>query len=218
MRYFLGFFLFVVVATVSFLGVRGTRFTQPPIIVFPDMDYQAKYKPQGSNAFFADGRNDRPVIPGTVDRGKGWDIKEVFSAEYGYPVAANPVLFSGRTDDGEYATAFPIPVTNELMAAGQQKFQIFCQVCHGQVGDGNGITKSYGMALTPSLIDQRLREMPNGQIFETITNGKGVMGAYGYSLRPEERWAIIAYIRALQLAGNATVDDVPQNFRPQLGL
>ncbi len=218
MRYFLGIFLFTIIAAVSFLGIRGTHFTNTPIYIFPDMDWQAKYKPQGANSFFADGRDARPVVPGTVGRGQGWEIKDVFSADYSYAVADNPTLYTGLDEGDLYATDYPLPVTNELMAVGREKYQIFCQVCHGEVGDGNGITKSYGMMLTPTLIDERTRKMPNGELFETITHGKGMMGAYGYSLRPEERWAIIAYIRALQLAGNATADDVPQNFRPQLGL
>lgn len=218
MRYFIAIWIFVVVAAVSLLGLRGGKFTAPPIWVFPDMDIQAKYLPQGKNAFFADQMNDRPPVPGTVGRGYALDIGEVFSEDYTWAVAQNPGKYSGRDSDGDWYKGFPIDVTPALMAKGKEKYDIFCLVCHGQTGDGNGITKRYGMGATPSFHGDRLRAIPEGEIFDTITHGKNLMGAYGAVLQPEERWAVIAYVRALQLASNATVEDVPQQYRRELGL
>jgi len=218
MRYFLGIWIFVVVAVVSVLGFRGAKSTKMPIYVFPDMDYQERYKPQGENSFFEDGRNDRPEVSGTVGRGHAWEIKDVFSSEYEYDVAKNPSLYSGKTERGEWYRGFPVEVTPELIELGEAKYDIFCTVCHGEVGDGNGVTKQYGMIATPTYHDDRLRTMSEGEIFNTITNGKNLMGAYGYKLNPEERWAVVAYLRALQIAGNATVADVPEEFKSELGL
>lgn len=218
MRIFLAVWLFVVVAVVSILGFRSDRFRQPPIWVFPDMDIQAKYKPQGENEFFPDQRNDRPPVPGAVMRGYQWDVKQVFEGDYAYAKAANPALFTGKNEDGDWLRGFPVEVTYDMVQLGQQKFTVFCQPCHGRVGDGNGITKQYGMAATPTYHDARLRDMPEGEIFNTITHGKNLMGAYGMKLSPEERWAVIAYVRALQLSQNATVADVPAQHRKELGL
>ncbi|QYY36096.1 cytochrome c [Ruficoccus sp. ZRK36] len=218
MRYFIAIWIFGVVAVVSILGFRGAKSTRQPIYVFPDMDWQAKYLPQGENKFFADGRNDRPVVPGTVGRGYGSQMKEVFSADYVDPVSLNPPMYSGKDADGEWVRGFPVEVTDEFMQLGQQKFTIFCAVCHGAAGDGNGVTKQFGMAATPTYHDARIRGMAEGEIFNTITHGKNLMGAYGMKLRPEERWAVIAYVRALQLAQQTSIEDVPEQFKPELGL
>ncbi|MEO0795743.1 MAG: cytochrome c [Verrucomicrobiota bacterium] len=182
------------------------------------MDIQAKYKPQGENEFFADRRDDRPPVPGAVLRGYNWDVKEVFDGEFQFAKAENPPKFTGKNAEGEWITEFPIEVTYDLMQTGQQKYEIFCLPCHGQIGDGNGITKKYGMVATPTYHDARLRDMAIGEYFNTITYGKNLMGAYGMKLNPEERWAVIAYVRALQLSQNATADDVPAQFRKELGL
>ncbi|WP_309380081.1 c-type cytochrome [Cerasicoccus frondis] len=218
MRIFLAVWLFVVVATVSILGFRGEKFRKPPIWLFPDMDIQAKYLPQGQNEFFADERNDRPMVPGAVLRGYNWDVKDVFDGEYEFAKAENPSAWTGQSESGDFVKDIPIEVTYDLVQLGQKKYTIFCQPCHGKVGDGNGITKKYGMAATPSYHDDRLRDMPDGEIFNTITHGKNTMFAYGMKLNPEERWAVVSYVRALQLAQNATVEDVPEQYRKELGL
>lgn len=227
MRYVLAIWLFVIVATVSILGFRGSKSANPPIYVFPDMDRQAKYLPQGSNTFFNDGRDNRPPVPGTVGRGQGWQIKEVFSSDYRDPVASNPPLYTGRDEKGDYYKGFPVPVTYEFIETGRQKFNIYCAVCHGQTGNGKGVLANDGSDLAmaagyfgniASLLEDRLRDYPEGQIFDVITNGFNTMGAYGYAIRPEDRWAIIAYIRALQLAAHASVEDVPEQFKSRLGL
>ncbi len=210
MRYAYFTLAFLVVLAVSVLGIRGTRFTQPPLMVFPDtffpeMNNQAKYKPQAESAFFADGRADRPLPAGVVPRG--------FLREDDH-------LYRGKTADGRWAKGFPaaIQVDARLMARGRERFTIYCAPCHGAAGDGNGITKSYGMGATPSYHDDRLRSMAEGEIFNTITHGVKTMGAYGDKLVPEDRWAVIAYVRALQRAQNARIEDVKPEHKQELGL
>lgn len=216
MRYFWGIFFVVIAGTCAILGFRGMRSTKPPLYIFPDMDYQAKYLPQAENSFFQDHRNDRPLVPGVVARGQGWEIARVFSADYAYLPADHPELYTGKDAKGAWVKGFPLPITHELVQKGQQKFTIFCKVCHGAIGDGNGITKQYGMAATPSYHDDRLRTMPEGEIFNTITHGKNTMYPYGDKLEPEERWAIIAYLRCLQRAQMGTLQDVPEAARSAL--
>lgn len=193
----------LVVLTVSVMGFRGTKTTRPPLEVFPDMDRQAKYLPQAESKFFADGRADRPLPSNVVPRG---DLRE------------NDLLYRGKDAKGAWGRGFPIPVTNEVMARGQQRYSIYCLPCHGALGDGKGITSQYGMGATASYHDDRLRKMAEGEIFNTITNGKNTMMPYADKVVPEDRWAIIAYIRALQRARNATVADVPVAHKTELGL
>ena len=118
----------------------------------------------------------------------------------------------------EWARGFPVPITQELIEHGQKEYAIYCITCHGGTGDGNGVTKFRGMITTPSYHDDRLRDMAEGEIFNTLTNGKGLMGYYKDKMTEEDRWAVIAYVRVLQRAQNATVADVPQANRKDLGL
>lgn len=218
MRIFLGIFVFICVSTVSFLWFRGTKSPLPPIYVFPDMDWQAKYHSQGENHFFSNRMDARPVVQGSVPRGSSLDQAAVFQEEYIYEPGENPVLYTGKNPDGSFYKGFPLPVTHALLELGQQKFAIYCSACHNAIGDGNGVTKSYGMVATPSYYDERLRTMPEGEIFNTISHGKNTMLSYADKLNPKERWAVIAYVRALQRAARATLDDVPQEHRADLGL
>ena len=183
MRYAYAIFILLVVAVLSIFGLRGTPSKNPPVEIFSDMDRQPKYKPQSESGFFADGRTDRPVPANTVPR-EGF-IEDV-------------QLATGKTDAGEFASGFPIEVTLELMERGQDRFQIFCAPCHGSLGDGAGITRQYGMAATPTYHDDRLRNMSEGEIFNTITHGKNLMGRYGDKMSVEDRWAVIAYVKKLQ--------------------
>lgn len=207
---------FAVILTVSILGFRGSKFTHPPMDVFPEwafpgMKYQPKYRPQGSNTFFADGRDDRPLPPGVVPSAYG---------PLGQPLRADRHLAEGKTESGEFARGFPseITVDMKLLQRGQQEFTIYCSPCHGALGDGQGITKKYGMGATPTYQDDRIRNMPEGEIFNTITHGKGNMLSYADKLTVEDRWAVIAYVRALQRAEMGTVADVPPAHRKELGI
>jgi mono/diheme cytochrome c family protein len=206
---------FVLILTVSVLGFRGSAFTHPPMDVFPEwlfpgMKYQPKYKPQGASAFFADGRADRPPPPGVIPADFG---------PLGQPLHEDDHLYRGKNTDGTWARGFPgaITVDMRLLERGRDRFTIYCAPCHGRVGDGNGITKRYGMVATPSYHDDRLRKMAEGEIFNTITNGKNNMNPYADKLTPQDRWAVVAYVRALQRAQTGTVADVPQARRAELG-
>ncbi len=196
---------FIVVLAVSVLGFRGRIFTKPPMDVFPEwafpgMKRQPKYKPQGESAFFADRRVDRPIPSRTVAR-------ETLHTEA--PLLADDVM-TGKSADGAWIRGFPfsVVVDAKLMARGHERFNIYCQPCHGAVGDGNGITKQYGMGATPTYHDDRLRQIAEGEIFNTITHGKGNMLPYADKLSPEDRWAVVLYVRALQRAQTGTPADV----------
>ncbi len=211
MRYAYYTLFFLVALTISVMGFRGMNSTQAPIQVFPDMDQQAKYKPQASSAFFADGRADRQPVSGTVPRGRD----ENGSADPAF-LRADDAHYAGKNPDGTFVRGFPIEVSEGLIRRGENRYQIYCAPCHGALGDGQGITKRYGMVATPSYHDDRLRNMPEGEIFNTITHGKNTMQPYADKLTPDERWAVIAYVRALQRAAHAKIDDVPLEKRGEL--
>jgi mono/diheme cytochrome c family protein len=205
---------FAVVLTVSILGLRGRTFTKPPMDVFPEwlfpgMKYQPKLTQQTESAFFADGRSDRVPPPDTVPSGYGPAGQEVRNDDF---------LYRGKMADGTFARGFPLKVDMKLLERGRDRFSIYCLPCHGAVGDGNGIVKKYGMGAVPTYHDDRLRKMAEGEIFNTITNGKGQMNPYADKLLPADRWAVIAYVRALQRAQTGTVADVPDEHRGELGL
>lgn len=226
MKTFFVIWAFVVVLTVSILGFRSDKFTQPPIYIFDDMDWQAKYTAQAENTFYPDGRDDRPMVPGTAMRGYSWETKEIFVDEYRFDKAENPPLYTGKHDDGSWYEGFPVEVDLLMIEEGREKYQIFCAVCHGESGNGVGVlaandqrTANIGyFGNIASFHQDRLRAAPEGYIFDVITNGYNTMYPYGMKLTPEERWAVIAYVRALQLASHASVDELPPNVKTELGL
>jgi len=122
---------------------------------------------------------------------------------------------TGKMRD-QWGTGIPVEVTRELIERGQQRFNITCAMCHGPAAAGDGITKKYGLATVVSLQDERIRKMSDGEIFNTITNGKNTMMAYGPNIIVPDRWAIIAYLRALQRSQNAAIADVPPEHRGEL--
>jgi mono/diheme cytochrome c family protein len=166
-----------------------------------DMHDQPKYSALEASAFFSDGSSARQPVPGTVARG---DLRD------------DALLYTGKEGE-EPATVFPFPIDDAAMARGQERFNIYCSPCHGRTGAGDGVVVQRGFTRPPSLVDERLRGLPPGHFFEIITNGFGAMPDHAAQIRPADRWAIIAYIRALQLAGNATIDDVPATERGRLG-
>ncbi len=175
--------------------------------VVPDMDKQPKFKPQAPNAMFADGRADRRPVQGTVARGRV-DGDERFS--------------KGKAN-GQWVTAFPMPVTDQMMRRGQERFNIYCAPCHGLSGNGNGIVAKRADALQEgtwvppsSLHDPNVRSRPLGHLFNTITNGIRNMPAYGPQIKEADRWAIVAYVKALQRSQHASIEDVPLDLRPML--
>ena len=208
MRYAYYTLAFLVVLLLSVMGFRGLRSSRPPIELFPDMDHQAKYKPQASSKFFADGRADRPIPAGAIPRGRGTEADPAF-------LRADDAHYQGRAADGSFVRGFPkdVAVTEAFVRRGQNRYQIYCAPCHGALGDGNGITKSYGMLVTPTYHDDRLRGLAEGEIYNTISHGKNTMFGYADKLSPDERWAVVAYVRALQRAHHAKIDDVPLEQR-----
>ncbi|MBM3866223.1 MAG: cytochrome c [Verrucomicrobia bacterium] len=200
MRHFYLVTFFVCVLGVSILGFRGQTFTLPPLDQWPDwafpgMEVQPKHRPQSASAFFADGGSDRLPPPRTVARGMMRDDLH---------------LHHGKVAGGGFAAGFPptLTVDGTFLERGRQRYQIYCAPCHGALGDGNGITKKYGMGATPSYHDPRLRAQPDGELYQTITLGKNTMMSYADKLAPEDRWAVVAYVRALQRAQQGTVADV----------
>jgi mono/diheme cytochrome c family protein len=173
--------------------------------------------------FFADGRGPRLPVPGTMPIGYEMPKSAPGAAEPGELVARQGAGFSVGTDyyntgkmGDHWGTGIPVEVIGKLMERGQQRFNITCVMCHGATAAGNGITKQYGLATVVSLQDERIRKMADGEIFNTITNGKNTMMAYGPNIMVADRWAIIAYLRALQRSQNATINDVPQEHQGEL--
>ena len=167
-----------------------------------DMHDQPKYIPLRPSDFFADGRSARPLIEGTVARGY---------------LDANVLLYTGKGPDGKPSNEFPMPVTKELLLRGQQRFNIYCSPCHDRTGNGNGMLVRRGYRHPPTYPSDRLRQQPNGYFFDVITRGFGARPDYAAQVQPEDRWAIVAYIRALQLSQQASINDVPAADRGQLG-
>jgi mono/diheme cytochrome c family protein len=161
---------------------------------------QPKYKPLQPSPFFADGRSSRTPVPDTVARGEARIDRH---------------FYQGKVN-GKVAETLPFPVTPEVLARGRERFNIFCSVCHGRLGDGQGMVVQRGFPPPPSYHIARLREAPIGYFFDVMTNGFGVMYSYADRVPVKDRWAIAAYIRALQLSQNASLNDVPAEARAQL--
>ncbi|HEY5909587.1 MAG TPA: cytochrome c [Verrucomicrobiae bacterium] len=213
MRYFLAIFALSILTVVGIFGFRGTRFRKPPLYIFPDMEWQLKLRPQKPNGFFANGISSQEPVAGTIPRSV--PIATAAGPVYPYEDAAvNTGMEPGTTN---FVATSPLAITGALLKRGQQRFTINCSPCHGQLGDGNGITKKIGaMPIVGNLHDQRMVEMGDGELFYVITNGRNNMGAYGPNVTVEDRWAIVAYLRALQLSRLGSLDDVPQELRATL--
>jgi len=160
-----------------------------------DMANQPKNRPLSPSEFFDDGRSERPLVENAVARG----------------AIADDELFVPKDSN-----AFPLPVNQKLLERGEERYKIFCTPCHGLQGDGNGMISIRGMKHPPSFHQDRLRQAPNGYFFDNITNGFGAMYGYSAQIPPRDRWAIIAYVRALQLSRNAKAVDLPAELREKL--
>jgi mono/diheme cytochrome c family protein len=167
-----------------------------------DMHDQPKFIPLRPSTFFADGRSERPLIDGTVARGHLND---------------DTALYTGMGPDGKPLDTFPFAVTKDVVERGQDRFNVYCSPCHDRTGSGEGMIVKRGYRQPPSYHTDRLRQAPNGHFYDVITNGFGAMQDYAAQIAPRDRWAIVAYIRALQLSQNATTADVPAAERGQLG-
>jgi len=208
MRYILSILLIgaaLGVATFGMLGLPGKISRKPPFELFPDMDRQAKLRPQEPNHFFANGVSSQLPPTGTVARST--PIETVSGPVYAFEDA--PVNTGRLTGTTNFVETSPLAVNAALLQHGHERFDIYCAPCHGRLGDGNGITKKIGvMPAVANLHDKRIVTMTDGEIFNTVTHGKGVMGAAGPLMSVEDRWATIAYLRALQLSWLGTTNDL----------
>jgi mono/diheme cytochrome c family protein len=165
-----------------------------------DMHDQPKYIPLRESTFFADTRSARPVIAGTVARGQ---------------LHEDALRYTGKVDNLD-ATVFPFVIDEKVLRRGQERFNIYCSPCHARTGEGDGMIVRRGYRRPPSYHSDRLRTVPIGHFFDVITNGFGAMPDLAAQVKTDDRWAIAAYIRVLQLSEHATLDDVPPSERPQL--
>ncbi len=177
-----------------------------------DMHEQPKYKPLTPSSFFADGRSARPIPPGTVatnaidETGAPDELNDTDPFNTGYT----------GTDASNFLTTLPEPITMDLLRHGQEEFDIFCSPCHDRLGSGHGMIERRGFKIPADLDGARVREAPPGYIFEVITNGYGAMPDHRDQIAPADRWAIVAYLRALELSRSATLADVPPNETARL--
>jgi mono/diheme cytochrome c family protein len=217
-------FILVTIITIALLGFQGQHRQVPGIEFFGDMKRQDKYKFQKPSSFFADGRAGRPPVDGTIPM--GYDIpghpiqnsgaaKDDIDSPLGEFSAGTDYLNTGKMGD-QWGTGLPLPVTMQLLRRGQREFTINCAVCHGATGQGNGITSKYGLLGIANYHQDKYRQMADGHIFDTITHGYNKMMAYGDKVTVKDRWAIIAYIRALQKSQYARLEDVPEDQRAAL--
>jgi mono/diheme cytochrome c family protein len=182
---------FILLLTISLLLSSACR---------QKMSNQPKYDPLEPSDFFSDGMSARPRIPGTVARGE---------------LAIDGFLATGKIGNAD-GDGFPFPITADVMNRGQERFNIYCSPCHGRGGDGNGMIPSRGLRHPPSFHTDALRNAKTGHFFDVMTNGFGAMPTYAPQIPVNDRWAIIAYIRALQLSRNGTINDLPPAQRAQL--
>ena len=183
-------------AALLLASCRGSTHEHAPIHPNLNMDYQERFDPQEANAFFADGRAMRPPVPGTVARG--------FLRE-------DTRYHEGREADGSYTDVMPIPLTPELLEHGRTRYDIFCTPCHGAAGDGEGIvtTGGFGYTPAPTYHSDRLRDVTDGYLYDVVANGVRTMPGYAQQIPVADRWAIVAYMRALQRSQYAPGSDVP---------
>lgn len=165
-----------------------------------DMHDQPRYEPLEVSDVFGDRRSARPQVEGTVARGQA-RLDEHF--------------YTGRVGD-DFARTTPFPVDRAVLERGRERFDIYCSPCHGRLGNGNGMVPQRGFKRPPSFHQDRLREMPIGYFFDVMTNGFGTMYDYSARVAPRDRWAIAAYVRALQLSQRARLEDVPAAEREDL--
>jgi mono/diheme cytochrome c family protein len=182
--------LFLGVALVGAVGLAGCDMS-----IRQDMAEQPKNRPLSPSEFFTDGRSARPLIEGTVARGSLDNDAYNVSKEY---------------------AGYPLPVDEKLLQRGEDRYKVFCTPCHGLQGDGNGMIAMRGMKHPPSYHIDRLRQAPNGYFYDVISNGFGAMYSYSERIAPKDRWAIIAYVRALQLSRNAKASELPESLRQKI--
>lgn len=188
-------------APLALAGCAGNTSRKPPLEIFGDMDHQQKYKTQAASAFFSDGRATRRPVPGTVAIGQ---LKEDAAYETG-------------AGDGMYVGKNPLPLDKATLTRGQERFNIYCAPCHDRAGSGHGMVPQRVPGWLPSnLHDDRIRAMADGELYSVVSQGKRTMPGYRFQVDAKDRWAIVAYVRALQRASAGSLADVPPELKDDL--
>jgi len=175
------------------VGCQGMPSEKPAIHINPNMDWQEKFEAQEPNPFFEDNRSDRLPVTGTVSRG-GLKIDRA--------------VFEGLSENGNYVARIPLELSRDFVLRGKERYDIFCSMCHGGTGVGNGIVIGYGYVPPPSFYSENIVNMPDGELYSAIYNGVRTMPSYRHQIPVEDRWAIVAYIRALQRSRNVTENEL----------
>jgi len=194
-------YMVIVIALLMTSCYRGKPSEDPPIHLNPNMDSQQKYEAQEESQFFKDGLTMRPPVAGTVARG---DLRE------------DDAYYRGRNSDGSLIVKMPVEITMDLLKRGQERYNIYCSPCHDRTGSGKGIVVKKGFLPPPSMHLDRLRESPDGHFYDVISNGIRNMPSYKHQIPISDRWAIVAYVRALQRSQDAGAEDVPEELRENL--
>ena len=194
-------YMVIIIALLMTSCYRGKPSEDPPIHLNPNMDSQQKYEAQEESQFFKDGLTMRPPVAGTVARG---DLRE------------DDAYYRGRNSDGSLIIKMPVAITMDLLKRGQERYNIYCSPCHDRTGSGKGIVVKKGFLPPPSMHLDRLRESPDGHFYDVISNGIRNMPSYKHQIPISDRWAIIAYVRALQRSQDAGAEDVPEELRKNL--
>jgi mono/diheme cytochrome c family protein len=192
--------LALVAAAAVLTGCAGQTSRSTPIVIFPDMDRQGKYKPQAESPIFSDHRASRPPVEGTVAVGM---LKE------------DDVFYTGISDN-QWIGRNPVTIDIGLLQTGQRRFNTYCSPCHDRTGQGRGVIGQRAIWIPTNLHEDRVKAFNDGEIFHVITNGRRSMPPYKFQVSAEDRWAIVAYVRALQRTTGSTVEDVPQELRADL--
>lgn len=212
MRYFFLAYAVIALLVVGIFGVRGQKSTSPPIMIFPDMDNQDKVKAQVPSTFFADGMGSRMPVAGTQPLGFNPDGESVIGGIPEHEFGGLDIYYHTGQIGDYYGTGMPEELALDaesaaaLIRRGRERYSIYCAVCHGASGDGQGIAGQYGV---PGIANLQLgpfqsETYPDGRLYDVITHGKGQMSGYGYNIPLRDRWAIVAYVRAIQEAKNSS--------------
>ena len=178
--------------------------SKPQIHLNPNMDSQEKYKAQSQSKFFPDNSTMRMPVAGTVMQGQLGKDEKFYKG------------YEGNIADSQFVKKAPVEITMQVLKRGQEHYDIYCSPCHSRVGDGKGIMITRGYVPPPSFHEVRIRNMPDGQIYEVITNGVRNMPSYRHQINPSDRWAIVTYLRALQRSQQAELKDIPEELREQV--
>ena len=194
--------LLIMVSVLIVIGCKqGAVSEKPPIHLNPNMDNQERYDAQAASKFFSDGMVNRMPVKGTVALSEGYEDTR---------------FYFGKNEDGTPVKKAPVPFTADVLKRGQERYDIYCAPCHGRTGNAKGIVVNRGFLPPPDFHQDKIRNYPDGQIFDVITNGFRNMPSYKHQIPVQDRWTIVAYVRALQRSQNAAEADVPTDMREKL--